>query len=953
MRRALNAVALTTALGVLVMLTPGAAWAHASRPGPMRWTAPALVDHNGTSGHSVQALACPSTSLCVAADDTGSILTNTDPFGDATWQLNRVDDAGGLSGAQEDSINALVCPSVHLCLGVDGYGGGLLSTTHPTSGTAAWHRVQLPDHEQFSAAACPSASLCFAADFAGGIWVSTHPTGPAKDWRRTMLPVTGSELSSLACPSATLCLAAGREGYVFVSTDPARGGATFRRVLADPDPGAKFAPNLDDVACSSSHWCVAVDSGGGVVTTSDPAGPGSGWTRTELDPGSSAGFSAGLAAVTCRTSGLCVTVDPTGNVWASDAAAATFSQVATAPADGSGGYGSIQCPSSSECLAVAAGGDELRTSAPTSAGSWSALAIPADAGDALADVSCPSTSLCVAIDGAGNAFTSTDPARSSSWQAVDIDATTPLEAVSCPTTTFCAVADATGDVVTSQDPTGGASAWHSEQVVGPVDFGGGPNPVSLGGIACASAGLCLTGDEDPGQIFTTTDPTGPASAWNADTGIGYRYGLDGLDGVSCSSPRLCVTISGNEIHASAAPTGDRATQVTVSDNLDAVSCASRTFCAAARGRNSGTPDGGGVWASTDPAGATPRWRQVARDSTEQLGISCHATGLCVAVDSGGRALIAFGPTSPGARWTSHDVDGLAPLTSVSCPTSQECVAVDAFGRVLVGRRMAVAPAASAAPTASAASAASAASRDAAATAPTRTVTVVNRTRETIWPAAWPGSVHGRTGWRLPAGRSLTITVPGDWNARLWGRTGCRFDGAGRGRCVTGGCGAVYQCRGWGAIPSTLAEYDLDAYDHLDFYDVSMVDGSNLPMYITTVHGTTPDRISPDGCERGHGCTTTVRCPSALRVRHRGQTVACISPCARFHTDRYCCAGRFAHGCSPARTWPIDYARVFKRAEPFAYSWSGDDATSVFTCAGGCGYEITFGVTPPAVGGPPG
>jgi len=45
--------------------------------------------------------------------------------------------------------------------------------------------------------------------------------------------------------------------------------------------------------------------------------------------------------------------------------------------------------------------------------------------------------------------------------------------------------------------------------------------------------------------------------------------------------------------------------------------------------------------------------------------------------------------------------------------------------------------------------------------------------------------------------------------------------------------------------------------------------------------------------------------------------------------------------------------VFKRAEPYAYSWSGDDATSVFACAGGCDYRITFGVTPPAVGGPPG
>jgi Thaumatin family len=237
--------------------------------------------------------------------------------------------------------------------------------------------------------------------------------------------------------------------------------------------------------------------------------------------------------------------------------------------------------------------------------------------------------------------------------------------------------------------------------------------------------------------------------------------------------------------------------------------------------------------------------------------------------------------------------------------------------------------------------------------PARTITLVNRTRVTIWPAAWPGSVSGRSGWTLPAGKSISITVADSWNARLWGRTGCHFDRGGRGRCLTGDCGGLYQCKGWGQIPATLAEYDLDSYDHLDFYDVSMVDGSNLPMYISITHGRANRRVAADGCERGRGCTSTVECPAALRVNRGGRLVGCISPCARFQTDRYCCRGRYANGCSPARTWPIDYALVFKRAEPYAYSWSGDNATSVFACAGGCDYRITFGVTPPAVGGPPG
>jgi hypothetical protein len=133
----------------------------------------------------------------------------------------------------------------------------------------------------------------------------------------------------------------------------------------------------------------------------------------------------------------------------------------------------------------------------------------------------------------------------------------------------------------------------------------------------------------------------------------------------------------------------------------------------------------------------------------------------------------------------------------------------------------------------------------------------------------------------------------------------------------------------------------------------MVDGSNLPMYIRVIHGQADRSVDANGCLGTGRCTTEVKCPMALRVpRGSRDPVGCISPCARFGTDRYCCSGPFAQNCSPARTWPIDYAKVFKRAEPYAYSWSGDDETSVFTCKGGCDYEIVFGVTPPSVAHPP-
>ena len=231
----------------------------------------------------------------------------------------------------------------------------------------------------------------------------------------------------------------------------------------------------------------------------------------------------------------------------------------------------------------------------------------------------------------------------------------------------------------------------------------------------------------------------------------------------------------------------------------------------------------------------------------------------------------------------------------------------------------------------------------------RLVTFVNQMSQTIWVAAAPNPATplAATGWVLPAGQSVTITTPNNLNTRFWGRTGCVFDSAGVGHCQTGDCGGLFQCKGWGTIPATLAEVNFDAWDNLDFYDVSMVDGSNLPMYIniTKSSGGTKDKISSDGCVPA-GCTKPVVCPSILDVKVGSTVVGCISACARLGTDQLCCRGQWSSraACDPAN-WPVDYAAVFKRAEPYAYSYVDDDATSVFTCQDVCDYRITFGITP--------
>lgn len=228
--------------------------------------------------------------------------------------------------------------------------------------------------------------------------------------------------------------------------------------------------------------------------------------------------------------------------------------------------------------------------------------------------------------------------------------------------------------------------------------------------------------------------------------------------------------------------------------------------------------------------------------------------------------------------------------------------------------------------------------------------MVNRLGQTIWPAVAADPRHpvAATGWVLAPGASLTIAIPDHWDVRVWARAGCSFNTAGTGHCLSGDCQGKFQCGStWGEFPSTLAEFNLNAWQGMDFYDVSLVEGNNLPMYVNQSGGRGPDPMSPEGCTKT-GCThdANASCPTVLQVVRGGAVTACKSSCLALGGDQMCCTGRWADraACDPTK-WPVDSAAVFKKAEPFAYSYVDDDATSVLTCAGECSYRITWGVSP--------
>jgi hypothetical protein len=125
----------------------------------------------------------------------------------------------------------------------------------------------------------------------------------------------------------------------------------------------------------------------------------------------------------------------------------------------------------------------------------------------------------------------------------------------------------------------------------------------------------------------------------------------------------------------------------------------------------------------------------------------------------------------------------------------------------------------------------------------------------------------------------------------------------------------------------LAEFSLRGFNGLDFFDVSLVDGFNLPLLVV------PSR---QNCT-STGCVADLNesCPSELRVTTstEGKTAACMSACQVTKLSMFCCT-------SNATCKPSLYSQFFKNACPQAYSYAYDDQTSTFTCAS-TDYQVTF------------
>ncbi len=328
----------------------------------------------------------------------------------------------------------------------------------------------------------------------------------------------------------------------------------------------------------------------------------------------------------------------------------------------------------------------------------------------LLEVSCPSESLCVAAGESGIIASSTNPTGDAgAWRivrphdaAVETDSCQqPLfpgeapfcperyshravRAISCPSPGLCIAVTFDGYVYSSTDPSGPEASWHV------ADVDGSERDTHLESVSCPDSGFCVavSGDRNTaGKVLTSTNPTGPGSAWNVTQ---LDESLD-LTGVSCLSRDLCFAVAGNgRILRSTNPGGGPSAWSEIGTpggpgDLAAIVCGEAGGFLCLTGNS-----GGNLLTTTDAAGNASSWGEVNGGASVPItGVACPSSSRCAAVDNNGNVLVS---SDPGRFWAISNLIPYSPpgkestpvfnaLFGASCPTVTLCVLVGTMGRV--------------------------------------------------------------------------------------------------------------------------------------------------------------------------------------------------------------------------------------------------------------------------------
>ncbi len=559
------------------------------------WTGPGI----GPS----EALACPSSSLCLMAAGEKS------GYGGNMYYATSLGGAWTLAYSPSYGVDAISCPSSSFC--ADGQDGGGYFRWSKTPASSAWE-LQSQGTAPMKAIACLSVSFCALADSVGSVHVATSESQiKSSSWTQTNVDGT-TVINGIACTSTSSCVAVDNTGNVLNLTVAGNGAVTASKQDIDG------TTSLMAVACAGASTCTAVDSSGNVFASTNA---GAGWSE-EYQLGKD------LTSVSCSSSSLCATVDTAGRVTAFNPTSGTKGSSYTQSIDTGSSLNAVSCvPGTTDCvLGDGKGNAFYATNVSTSSTpSWKAWSGPGE-GPSKA-VACPTSSLCLLATGNsayGGAPIYYATSLGGAW-ALAYAENYGVESLSCASSSFCVAGAIDGVFRWSEAP--GSSAWgeaHQE----PYAVGN-----HIKAASCLTSSFCAMASAWGYVYIATSKAQIESESWT-------KTDVDGsatLNGIACTSTSSCIAVDdkGNVLKLAIAANGTPTTSKQDLDgttSINAITCSGST-CAAVDAK-------GNVFTSTD-GGET--WNGQYTPGGDLTSVSCASSSLCVTASTQGETT-AFNPS---------------------------------------------------------------------------------------------------------------------------------------------------------------------------------------------------------------------------------------------------------------------------------------------------------------------
>jgi hypothetical protein len=303
------------------------------------------------SPNSLNAVSCvPGTTDCLVSDSKGNALysTNVSVSASATWTP-----WSGPAGAKTNE--AVACPSTSVCVLADGEAaeGGGGNMYYATSLGGAWNNAFTPVFGVDSVS-CASASFCVDGQSEGVIRYTTAPA--SEEWETPASPtpiieaIGSGTMNAVDCLASSFCAVVDSNGNVHIATTEAK----IKEVVGWTATDIDGTTALDGIACIAKTSCLAIDGTGNVLNLTINASGEATVSRDDIDATNS------LTAITC-TGFTCATVDKQGKVFVSANGGAGWTQELATGMD----LTSVSCASSALCVTADTSGDITAFTAPT------------------------------------------------------------------------------------------------------------------------------------------------------------------------------------------------------------------------------------------------------------------------------------------------------------------------------------------------------------------------------------------------------------------------------------------------------------------------------------------------------------------------------------------------------------------------------------------------------------